>query len=285
MTWFHRFVFTGLFAVSALWAQTHSNAKLPSTSLSGQIAPSDSAIQSSSTQQSALVAIKKNTQKSNVNNVKSILATGSVQGGSRGLCFQPGIGWQHIPQGSVNSSQITSFEEGSARATEMSASSPGVGQPGQDQCPGIMTNELVRGAIVENTITDKQPLATDSNIRTTDANFGMQNLLNANTLLNPASSAASTQLKMGLNSGLPDSGHFSQGTGLSPFENSIQAFEGRAYVSPIKLREMMRSAPDLETRLKLRRLSRKLSEEQKRRSDKSAATNRRSRTTSETTPN
>jgi hypothetical protein len=138
--------------------------------------------------------------------------------------------------------------------TEVGASPSEMSQVNQDQCAGIMTNGPARGA-VENIVAGKQSHATDSNIRTTNANFGVQNWLDADTLLNPSSSLAATRSTMGLTPSLTDSKNFSHGTGPSSSENSVQELESHAYVSPIKLRKMMRSAPDLETRLKLRRRS------------------------------
>jgi hypothetical protein len=267
MTLFRRLVFIGFVACGVPWAQPQSNAKLPPPSLSGQIAPSDNAIPSGSAPQSGLVSVKKNTQKSSsVNNVRSMLATGSVPGESQNLCFQPGIGWQRIPQNSDNSMPKTSPVGGSTGTTEVSGSSSGVVQMGPDQCPGIMTNELAPGAVVEDIGADKQSQAANSNIRTTNANFGVQNWLNADTLSNPASSLTATRLTMGLRPSLIDSKHFSQGTGRSSSENSVQELEGHAYISPIKLRKMMRDAPDLETRIRLQRLLQRLNDEQKRKS-------------------
>lgn len=122
-----------------------------------------------------------------------------------------------------------------------------------------MTNALARGAVVEDIVADKQSQAASSNIRTTNVNFGVQNWLDADTLLNPASSSSATRLTMGLGQDLPGGKHFSSRAGPSSSASSVKELEGHAYVSPIKLRKMMRNAPDLETRLRLRRLS----EEQK----------------------
>jgi hypothetical protein len=261
MALFRSLVFIGFVACAVPWAQPQAN--LPSPLPSGPISPSDSAIQSGSAPQSGPVTVKKKTQKpSSVSNVRSKLATGSVPGESQGLCFQPGIGWQRVPQNSVDFTHNTSPVGGSTSRTEVGASSSGMSQVSQDQCAGTMTNASARGAVVENIVAGKQSHAADSNIRTTNENVGVQNWLDADTVLNPSSSLAATRLTMGLSASLTDSKHFSHGTGPSSSESSVQEFESHAYVSPIKLRKMMRSAPDLETRLKLR----KLSEDQKRKS-------------------
>jgi hypothetical protein len=271
MTLFRKLVFIGFVACGVPWAQPQSNPKLPQPVSSGQIAPSDSEIQSGSAPQSGSVpqsgpvAVgKKKTQKSSsVSNARSMLATGTVPGESQDFCFQPGIGWQRVPQNSVEFTQKTSAVGSSTNTPEVSASPSALNQISQDQCPGIITNASARGAVVENIVAGKQSHSSDSNIRTTNANFGVQNWLDVDTLLNPASSSAATRLTMGLSTNLTDSKHFSQGTGPSSSANSVQEFESHAYISPIKLRKMMRNAPDLETRLRLRRLE----EEQKRESD------------------
>jgi hypothetical protein len=270
MTLFRKLVFIGFVACGVPWAQPQSNPKLPQSASSGQIAPSDSAIPSDSAPQSGLVGVKKNTQNSSsVSNVRSVLAAGSLPGQSQSSCFQPGIGWQRIPQSSDNSMPKTSLVGSSTRTTEVSGSSSVVGQTGPDQCPGIMTNALAHGAAAENIGADKQSQDANSNIRTTNANFGVQNWLNADTLLNPASSSSATRLTMGLGQDLPGSKHFSQGTGPSSSKNSAEELEGHAYISPIKLRKMMRDAPDLETRIRLQRLLQRLNDEQKRKSGSS----------------
>jgi hypothetical protein len=262
MALFHRLVFIGFLACAVPSAQPQS--KLPPFP-SGAIAPSDSAVPSGSAPQSGPMVVKKKTQKpSNVSNVRSKLTTGAVPGESQGLCFQPGIGWQRVPQNSDNSAQKTSSVGSSTRTTEVGASSSGMSQVSQDQCAGITTNALARGAVVENIVAGEQSHEADSNIRTTNANFGVQNWLNADTLLNPASSSAATRLTMGLSQGLPGSKHFSPAKPSSS-ASSVQEFEAHAYISPIKLRKMMRSAPDLETRLKLE----KLNEEQEKKSGRS----------------
>ena len=251
MALFRRLVFIGFVACAVPWAQPQ--AKLPPPLPSGPISPSDSAIQSGSASQSGPLTVKKQTQKpSSVSNVRSKLATGAVPGESQVLCFQPGIGWQRVPQNSVDFTHKTSPVGGRTSTTEVGASSSGMSQVSPDQCAGIMTNASARGAVVENIVAGKQSHAADSNIRTTNANFGVQNWLDADTLVNPSSSLAATRLTMGLSS---SSKNFAHGTGPSSSENSVQELESHAYVSPIKLRKMMRSAPDLETRLKLRRRS------------------------------
>jgi hypothetical protein len=210
MVSFHIAVFAGLFTcivpVPLLHAQ--SSANLPSPSPSGQVAPSDSAVQSGPVSQSTLVAGKKNTSKSSsASSTRGMLASGSVTGESQDVCFQLGVGWQRLPQTAVNSARQTSAV-GSNTATQGAGSTIG-GNPStlnilpsganqSDQCPGIMISSTPPGAVVGTMVAGKQ----------------------------------------------------SQNSSMS-----VQEFETHAYISPIKLRRMMRNAPDLETRLKLREIS------------------------------
>jgi hypothetical protein len=268
MVWFRRVVFAGLVAcaVRVPLAQTQSSANLSPSSISGSVAPSDSATQSGSSLQSGLVAGRKNTLKSTgASSARSMLASGSDPGEAQGACFQPGFGWQRRPQTSANSTRQTSAQGSDAatlaRGSSVGAKSgtvnalpSGAGQSNLDQCPGIMTSATAPGAVAETSVVGEQSKTANSDIRDTSANAGTKDWLKADTLLNPAGSIASTQLTMGLTSGL-SSKHSSSGTGPNASASSIQAFETRAYMSPIKLRRMMRSAPDLETRLKLRELS------------------------------
>jgi hypothetical protein len=253
---FRRVAFAGLFAcaVPVLLAQAQSDADSPSTSISGQIARKK-------------VAAKP----SGASITRSTLASGE----SQDVCFQRGIGWLRIPQSSMTSMQRTSAM-GSSAATQAGASPPGsesgtvsvlpsgTHQTKLDQCAGIPTS-AASGAAIETMAADGQSKGANSDMRTTDANAGAQNWLQADTLLNPASGAASTRLTMGLTSSFSSSKHFSHGTPGSS-TNSIQEFETQAYISPIKLRRMMRNAPDLETRFKLRELS----EEEMKKPSKSA---------------
>lgn len=264
MTLLGRFVFIGLVVYSASWVQAQSNIQSPQPFPSGQIAPSDSATPSISQAESE--AGKRYTQQSpggkNRNNIRSMLASGGDSGKSSGLCFQPGVGWQRIPQNSLDSAPKISSAGSNAVASEMSTSANSNGlsskmnQINSDQCPSSLTDALAHGALIENK-TGEQPQATDSNMRTNSMNSGAQDWLDANTLLNPSSSLTSTRLTMGLGSNLSSGKHFSQGAEPNSSSDSVQQFESHAYISPIKLRRMMRNAPDLETRLKLRRLSEK----------------------------
>jgi hypothetical protein len=112
---------------------------------------------------------------------------------------------------------------------------------------------MAPGVAIDDGIAGKhaQPIPS---VRATSMNAGAQDWLQANSVLNPASSAASQRLTMGLSS-MPAGGtHVSAGTRSGVSAAQINGLKAHAYVSSLELRRMMRSAPDLETRIKLQEL-------------------------------
>jgi hypothetical protein len=85
-------------------------------------------------------------------------------------------------------------------------------------------------------------------------NAGAQDWLRANSVLNPASGAASQRLTMGLTSMPTDGTHVLAGSRSGVSAAQVNGLKAHAYVSSLALRRMMRSAPDLETRIKLQEL-------------------------------
>jgi hypothetical protein len=141
-------------------------------------------------------------------------ALGKVAGESSPLCFQPGVGWQRVPD----------LPSASGEHVMKKATSPGIagahpvgtsrgisGQCGSSPASTVSVEELKPGG----------PVSSRSATKAV-----------------PHSAVSLSQVA---------------GSGNSP--DAVQAFENHAYISPIKLRRMMRNAPDLETRIKLRELS------------------------------
>jgi hypothetical protein len=117
--------------------------------------------------------------------------------------------------------------------------------------PGVATDGGIGG-------TQAQVMTS---VRATSMNAGAQDWLQANSALNPASSAASQRLTMGLSS-MPTGGtHVSAGTRSGVSAAQVNSLKTHAYVSPIELRRMMRNAPDLQTRIKLQELQDRLAKE------------------------
>jgi hypothetical protein len=89
-------------------------------------------------------------------------------------------------------------------------------------------------------------------------NSGAQDWLQANSVLNPPSSAASQRLTMGL-SAMPTGGtHVSAASRPGVSEAQINGLKAHAYVSSVELRRLMRSAPDLQTRIELQELQKRV---------------------------
>ncbi len=244
-----------------LSSQAQSNGNFPLKLFPGQSTSSTSA-QSDYTQPPTATTKKS----AGASSARSILGSKNVMGNTQGLCFQPGIGWLRIPNNSVLSTQQFASGVGSS-TTVTSALNGSLKHPSwlhgtiSDQCPEGIINASTNTPIVHQLTSNEQIKASDLNAYTGNTNFGTQDWLNANAIVNPAKTTFPTQLSTRLNSNLSDNKHLTHGFSQNLPIDSVPEFEGRAYVSPIKLRRIMRNAPDMETRFKLRRLNEKQKEE------------------------
>ena len=201
-------------------------------------------------------------------NKRSMIAGAGARGALR-LCFQPGIGWQSVPvssfgatgelgasgaPGSANSGGIEAKGSATGGSSQsLYAGLSGAKQAMSNECPGTLTNTMAPGVAINDGIGAKQAQVMTS-VRATSMNAGAQDWLQANSVLNPASSAASQRLTLGLSS-MPAGGtHVSAGTRSGVSAAQINGLKAHAYVSSLKLRRMLRNAPDLETRIKLQEL-------------------------------
>jgi hypothetical protein len=240
--------------------QAQSNNNFPLKSLFGQ--PTSSTSNPSDSSPPPAMTSKPTSGKS----ARGVLASEKLSQNSQGICFQPGVGWMHIPHNVVDSAQRSSPVTGSstndlAPTSSMFQQPSGMHSTTSDQCPEDIVNSSSSYLMVHQLVNGGKIQPSGLNAQTENANFGTQDWLNANTIVNPAKAALPTRLSTGLNSSQSDSKHLTHGSGQSLPIDSVPEFEGRAYVSPIKLRRMMRNAPDMETRFKLRRLSEKQKEE------------------------
>jgi hypothetical protein len=159
-------------------------------------------------------------------------ALGKDAGGSSMLCFQPGIGWQPVLPAPFASSK-----------RKMTAPrSPDVGgiKTGGPGAAGAQT----LGADQENT---GQCAA---------ASYGAIKAVNVGRPVFPQLTGLPLHTTAVPLSAMP----FNQLAGSDESLEPIEEFGKHAYVSPIKLRRMMRNANDLEMRIKLRELSRSLTD-------------------------
>jgi hypothetical protein len=247
MGWFRGLFFAGLFVCVAplpLALAQASADSLPSAS----VAAIDSAIAGAA--QSGLAVPKKKSLKTtpsnDANNIGSTRTLGAIPRKVSPLCFQPGIGWQNTAQAATG---VVGMQTGPG---------PAVGQPSgtiqknSNECPSSSASGAAIQALGEVRPTETSNLAD----RTTNMNQGTQDWLRANSVLNPSSSLAASRLKMGASPNF--AGSSSRPTGTTNSAEVVKDSTKRAYISSIKLRRMMRNAPDLETRIKLRELSESL---------------------------
>ena len=144
----------------------------------------------------------------------SVRALGRVAGESSTLCFQPGVGWQRVPDAAGASA---GHPKEKAASPGIAGAHPfGTSQGISGQCGGLSKSSIA--------VEESKPASAVSSPSTTK----------------PVSHSAVS---------------LSPVAGSGNSEDAVQAFGKHAYISPIKLRRMMRNAPDLETRLKLQELN------------------------------
>ncbi len=85
--------------------------------------------------------------------------------------------------------------------------------------------------------------------------------MKANSVLHPANSLAFSRLKTGVSPIPYSAASFSQNAESDDSLGAAQELGSHAYVSSIKLRKMMRSASDFETRLELEKIRAKMAGE------------------------
>jgi hypothetical protein len=152
------------------------------------------------------------------NEIGNPRALGKVAGESSPLCFQPGVGWQTVPQVPSASS---GHSETKASAPAIAGAHPlGTSQGVSGQCGSSPASSVTVEVLKPGT-----PVGSRSTMK-------------------PISHSAVSLSQVG-------------GSGDSA--DAVRAFGNHAYISPIKLRRMMRNAPDLETRIKLQELSSRVS--------------------------
>jgi hypothetical protein len=155
-------------------------------------------------------------------NSRSSSARNSIAKTSPGLCFQPGVGWQHTLMG-----QSHSFE-----------------------CPGILTDKGELGA----GIGAPAILNPNRSIRLAgSAKPGAVTSSDFHAPLHPNSAGAHSMT--GTPSAVPSAPtQFASEAGSEEHSDQLGARAFHAYISPIQLRKAIRNAPDFRTRVKLQQL-------------------------------
>ena len=236
---------------------------------SGQVVPSGGMALSATGLQGGQLSRRANAHKAKAGYSGGSPTADAMPAGESRLCFQPGIGWLSVPAaafgnagslsapGTIDNATLggiaTKNSGAGGSSQSLYARLSGAKQAVSNECPGMLTNTLAPGVAIEDVIAGKHPQAGTS-ARSMNMNAGAQDWLQTNSVLNPASGAAAQRLIMGLSS-VPASGtDFSAGSRSGVSTDQISALKTHGYVSSIKLRRMIRNAPDLETRIKLQEL-------------------------------
>lgn len=164
---------------------------------------------------------------------------------STGLCFQPGVGWQRIVTGQPNAS-ATRDAIGSAGAASPQSSAK---QARSVECGGILTGKNDAG-VGTFAIPDPNRAARSAGSRKTGAVTSFQ-------VIPPFHPNSSGRLNsMGITPSAMPSAPLLFTSEAGSDEHSDQGGERafHAYISPIKLRKLIRNAPDFRTRMKLEQL-------------------------------
>lgn len=178
-----------------------------------------------------------------------------------GLCFQPGVGWQRMlikqPSGPATRDTNTSMgleERGSASGANPSsvyARFSNTKQAQSPECPGILTDERVLGAGGEKFTILNRPRTIRSAGPT---NPGTVTSLQAHSPYHPNGSAGLGRVRT-QPSAMPSTPTYFASEAESDARSDqvgVRAFH--AYISSIKLRRLIRNAPDFRTRIKLQQL-------------------------------
>jgi hypothetical protein len=168
-------------------------------------------------------------------NIGRSLNTGSLPKEPPVLYFQPGIGWQSIPTGKLSGGDTP------GRSSSNSAK--------QGLAPEVRMGDITTGIHAQ----------TVASARLPGMSAGTLPSLQGTSLVNPASGAASGRRTVALGSMPSGSTHRSSGGEPGISSNQVSDLKSHAYISSIVLRRMIRTAPDLETRIKLQEIQGKLS--------------------------
>jgi hypothetical protein len=266
MNWFSGVFFAGFLLASAALgpagraqatADSSSNSPLQST------APSDNTELRRSVSASALTPKRRSANISGAGaaRARTMVASGRARA-TQVLCFQPGIGWLHAPGAAGPLQAVTTVKtRGDEPAQErslkiMNTQSLAMGRSKPESCPADMMggglSDLTTATISDNEKSALSPTALPATSGQF-AGLGAQRWLQSNSMLNPASS-----FSLNRETAYPLSGYtYAQRRTSKVSREAVGVFITQAYVSPIKLRRMirmMRNSPDLQTRIQLRRL-------------------------------
>ena len=242
---------------------------LSSPPQSSQIAPSESMVPPGAAFQVGINKRLGGARAAALNNMRGFSAKSAAGSKSPLLCFVPGIGWVKVPMAmevnsrSLSANASTENEIPAGTSVTSNAVSQGsvsshsqitdLSQTNSNGCAEMLMNMPENGVGNQNFISGQSghamifQSAPIINLEVMKGNVADStgNQVSRNALLHQA---------MGISS-MPLGANYSfAGSGSENAAGMLDQLKHRAYVSPIKLRRQMRSAPDLETRIKLREL-------------------------------
>ncbi len=187
-------------------------------------------------------------------NIGRSLNISSRPKGSPVLYFQPGIGWQRVPMGKLSGADTPD----SSGKNEANGSATGASSQSVHPQPNNAKQGLAPEARMVDITTGHHDQPVTS-ARLPGMSAGTLPSLQGTSLFNPAGGAASGRRAMTLGSMPSGSTHRSSGSEPGISSNPVNDLKSHAYISSIVLRRMIRTAPDLETRIKLQEIQDKLS--------------------------
>jgi hypothetical protein len=183
--------------------------------------------------------------------IRSGLTTTTIPAALPVLCFQPGVGWQRTlseqPALSATKGPNTPIAQKVGLAGAQGPSSgrlPGAKQARSTECAGLSADQQTVGATVEKSTN----LKLSATLRSAGSTKGALNLLQPNSPYHALNNAAPENGKM--TSGATPSKP--AGPDANPDHFDTRTFH--AYISSIKMRRLIRNAPDFRTRVKLQEL-------------------------------
>jgi hypothetical protein len=222
-------LFAGSLRVMPQAVSANAQVNLSSTVETGPVVPSHAIRRSGTPVLGDQAAVNAGRPKTANTGTRSGLARAdSVPRGPSWLSFEPGIGWQSV-----------------AISAPMSMETPGaLGMPNCTSEGKETKNSATSG-------TSKSECGPSAGAKTAR---GTSKWPNTKSVPNPASGAASQRHVVGFDSAPVGNLQASASSRSGIPDGEIAALKTKAYSSSIKLRIMMRNAPDLQTRIELREL-------------------------------
>jgi hypothetical protein len=170
-----------------------------------------------------------------------------------GLCFQPGVGWQRILAGppAASAARASNDAAGEANPQSLHAKLLSAKQAHSAECAGGLPDRKALGADVETLAVFDPNRTIRSTVSTKPGSFIS---LRAKSPFHPDGSAALNLGRMTPSAMPSDPMSSASEKGRDDSSDQVSDRTFHAYISPIKLRRLMRNAPDFKSRMKMQQL-------------------------------